>query len=437
MPRKLRVFLCHASEDKPAVRELYQKLVTESWIEPWLDEEDLLPGQDWNLEINKATREADAILICMSKISVEKEGYLNKEIRRVLDISNEKLEGAIYIIPLRLDDCNPSFERLKQIHYADYFKPRAHERLLKSLRLRADSLEIETSESEIDDPLVASKALPAVSHDNVDFDLDLYKFIQIPATEDVPYSFYIGKYPVTNAQYERFLKAPDFANPLYWLEFPKFDEKCESIGNFGTEAVDWLKEQLKDSDSKVLFPRFWDDKDFGISNPNNPVVGISWYEASAYCEWLFQNWDALEESKANIVKPETIRLLLETEWVTAVGGEVPEGRYPWDKPGKETTSLKEKIRRANILESGIKHTTPVDTYPLGKSPFSVMDMAGNVWEWQENYSDASKDYFSLRGGSWLNDESRARVSVRYYDPSFRAGNYLGSRVVVFPHEASL
>ena len=445
MPKKLRVFLCHASEDKPAVRELYKRLASEPWIEPWLDEEDLLPGQDWNLEINKATREADAIIICMSKLSVEKEGYLNKEIRRVLDISDEKLEGAIYIIPLRLDDCSPSFERLKQIHYADYFRPRAHERLLMSLRMRADALKIETSETKAS-PVVAEPQ-PVPSQDD---DLDLFRFIEIPPQEDskVDYPFWIGKYLVTNAQYERFLNAPDFSNPLYWLEFSKFDENCKPIGNWGTIALDWLKEQLDESQSKVLMPRHWDDKDFGITNPKKPVVGISWYEANAYCEWLLQNWASLEEGKANPVKPEIIRLPLETEWVAAAGGEEPEGRYPWDKPGHETTLLKDKIRRANIKESGIGHTTAVDVYPLGKSPFGVMDMVGNIWEWQANYSRGSsnvnghsfeiRDLFSLHGGSWYDDENSATGilgSISGFQQISR-GSGIGFRVVALHQDVS-
>lgn len=140
MSRKLRVFLCHASQDKPAVRELYKKLVAEKWIEPWLDEENLLPGQDFDLEIYKAARDADAIIICLSKISVAKEGYVNKEIRRALDVADEKPEGAIYIIPLRLDDCSPSFERLKKIQWVDYFTPNAHEKLIKSLKIRLSKL---------------------------------------------------------------------------------------------------------------------------------------------------------------------------------------------------------------------------------------------------------------------------------------------------------
>ena len=68
MPRPLRVFLCHSSNDKPAALkgdELYQKLRAKAWIQPWLDEEELYPGQDWNMEIEKAV---DAILILQDPI---------------------------------------------------------------------------------------------------------------------------------------------------------------------------------------------------------------------------------------------------------------------------------------------------------------------------------------------------------------------------------
>lgn len=139
--RKLKVFLCHASEDKPAVRELYKRLKREKWIDPWLDAESLLPGQDWDVEIYKATRDADAIIIAFSEKSVQKEGYVNKEIRRVLEIAQEKPEGMIYIIPLRLDVCEPSFRELKRVQWVDYFDPSGYERLLKSLLLRFDKLE--------------------------------------------------------------------------------------------------------------------------------------------------------------------------------------------------------------------------------------------------------------------------------------------------------
>jgi len=59
--RPLRVFLCHASQDKPKVRGLYERLKAELCIDLWLDAEKLLPGQDWDLEIQKAIRAADII----------------------------------------------------------------------------------------------------------------------------------------------------------------------------------------------------------------------------------------------------------------------------------------------------------------------------------------------------------------------------------------
>jgi len=426
--RRLRVFLCHASDDKPAARTLYASLKSVPWIDPWLDEENLLPGQDWDLEIEKAIRDADAIIICVSKVSVAKEGYVNKEIRRALDIAEEKPEGAIYVIPLRLDDCIPSFEQLKKLQWVDYFTPRAHERLLKSLRLRADALKIGI-------PKKTSTIRELVAEDD---GLDLYRFIKIEPQKDskVSYTFWIGKYPVTNAQYERFLNAPDFANQIYWLEFPKFNKNCLPIGGWGSSGVDWLRDELWKAGTKKICPRKWDHEYLGKSNPNNPVVGITWYEASAYCEWLFQNWIALTESKASPrLTPQLIRLPMETEWVIAAGGDTPKNRFPWDEAGKATTSLKEILRRANTRDSEIGHTTPVNLYPLGKSPFGVMDMAGNVLEWQANFVDKDQSYLGLRGGSSKLSQPFLQVSANNFiahPDSVGQSTNIGFRVVCLP-----
>ena len=143
--RKLKVFLCHASQDKPVVRELYQRLLAEDWFDPWLDEEKLLPGQDWNLEIEKAVETSDAVVVCVSTISMAKEGYVQKELRRILDLALEKLEGAIFIIPVRLDDCGIP-RQLKDWQLLDYFpisqRDKAYGRLRSSLKIRMDALGI-------------------------------------------------------------------------------------------------------------------------------------------------------------------------------------------------------------------------------------------------------------------------------------------------------
>lgn len=142
-PRKLRVFICHASQDKHIVRDLYQKLAAEPWIDPWLDKEKLLPGQDWNLEIEKAVESSDAVIVCVSSTSIAKEGYIQKELRKVLDIALEKLEGAIFVLPVRLDDC-PLPRQLRDKQALDYFPPSdragAFEKLKAALSIRKESL---------------------------------------------------------------------------------------------------------------------------------------------------------------------------------------------------------------------------------------------------------------------------------------------------------
>ena len=160
-----------------------------------------------------------------------------------------------------------------------------------------------------------------------------------------------------------------------------------------------------------------------------------WYEANAYCKWLAKHWEGLYESYANDeTAPRQIRLPLEIEWVFAAGGDRPKMRYPWDKLGKETTDRDEIVKHTNVSESKIGHTTPVNKYPDGCSPFGVMDMAGNVWEWQANSLETEPGGLSLRGGSWKRDLGYAQVSNRGYCPIFNRNNSLGFRVIIIPHE---
>src|SRR3982074_3375817 len=98
----LQVFLCHATEDKEVARELYFRL-SHDGFDPWLDEKKLLGGQDWNLEIKKAERKSDIIVVCLSPRSVSKRGFVQKEIKDALDIADEQPEGSIFIIPLILE----------------------------------------------------------------------------------------------------------------------------------------------------------------------------------------------------------------------------------------------------------------------------------------------------------------------------------------------
>ena len=128
-----RVFLAHASQDKPAVRDLYGRLSAAGHV-PWLDEEDIFPGQDWDFEIRKALGQVDCVIVCLSRNSVSKIGYIQKEIKRVLDIADEHPDGEIFVLPVRLEDCEVP-QRLSKLHYVDYFSPNGFQRILASLGL--------------------------------------------------------------------------------------------------------------------------------------------------------------------------------------------------------------------------------------------------------------------------------------------------------------
>lgn len=143
MPRQLRVFLCHASQDKPAVWKLHRYLKGHG-ISPWLDQADLLPGQNWEVEIPKALFNSDVILVCLSKNSVNKEGYVQKEIVFALDKAMEKPQGTIFIIPVKLEECDVP-KRLSPYQWVDYFRPDGRKRLLMGLNVRAKDLGDEVS----------------------------------------------------------------------------------------------------------------------------------------------------------------------------------------------------------------------------------------------------------------------------------------------------
>ncbi len=135
---KLRVFLCHASQDKMRVRALYQQLVTDGF-EPWLAEENLVPGQHWEREIGNAVRSAGVVLVCLSKQSLTRQGFVQKEIRIALSVAEEQPEGAIYIIPVRLEECDMP-DSLRPLHWVDLFIESGHQRLLRALQSRAAAL---------------------------------------------------------------------------------------------------------------------------------------------------------------------------------------------------------------------------------------------------------------------------------------------------------
>lgn len=219
-------------------------------------------------------------------------------------------------------------------------------------------------------------------------------------------AFRIGKYPVTSAEYHEFVDADGYLRQEYWTEM----------------GWRWLQSRPQTA------PGFWDDPRF--SGERQPVVGVSWYEAVAYCRWL------------SAVLARAFRLPSEAEWEKAARGGADARRFPWGD--------RFEAGRANTAESGVGATTCVDAFPLGASPYGVIDLAGNVFEWtlskwgrnwQEleflypyRADDGREDVEGsaarvMRGGSWFNPYVEANVSNRArFLPGSRGSN-IGFRVV--------
>ncbi|MCL4857898.1 MAG: SUMF1/EgtB/PvdO family nonheme iron enzyme [Caldilineaceae bacterium] len=235
---------------------------------------------------------------------------------------------------------------------------------------------------------------------------DLDELVPMPAQADLGYDFAIGKYPVTNHQFRRFMDAGGYADDRWWPSPRARRDRDQS---------NWRE------------PRFWDNE--RLNHATQPVVGVSQYEAAAYCAWLTSVWQAA----GRIDRDHCVQLPSQAEWMWAARGGLPAPAdqaldYPWRGPFDPA--------RANTEESGLKQTTPVHLYPGGCTPAGVWDLSGNVWEWTNDLQEVDKDgneWFYLKGGSYYFDAKQATASAAFRGS---AGDswYLefGFRVVVVP-----
>jgi formylglycine-generating enzyme required for sulfatase activity len=277
-------------------------------------------------------------------------------------------------------------------------------------------------------------------------------------------SFEIGKFPVTNAEYAKFMAAGGYEDEQWWdtLEAqewrikgggearkqserdfrktlqsvpesrinemlqkdqitPKQAEDWTTIRNWTKEEHDqWLKEIISEGVHRQ--PEYWGDTRF--NNPAQPVVGVTWFEARAYCNWLAANTG------------QTFRLPTEVEFEAAARGK--RGRiYPY---GKQFDAA-----RSNTFESHIRRTTPVGIFD-NATPEGAFDLSGNAYTWtlsiydQQQFpypyhnDDEREDIRAtgvrrvLRGGSWFDHYVHARAAFRVNNvPAVRNYNF-GFRV---------
>ena len=245
--------------------------------------------------------------------------------------------------------------------------------------------------------------------------------------------YWIGKYPLTNAEFRCFYDDHGYDHQGLW----SVDGWHWRTGEWQSDLSVYPEEVRKDYERWLARrpkerrgqPFFWDDP--RLNGSNLPVVGICWFEAQAYCTWLSK------------VTGKKYGLPSEAQWEQAARGR--QGYiWPWGSVWE--------AQRCNNFEAkdALNTTSPVGMYPQGMSPYGAMDLAGNVWEWCADWYDSQeyarrKDQAVLdptgpadgkarvvRGGSWGTDRGYARSACR---GGFGPGSFLnglGFRVVRFP-----
>ena len=255
---------------------------------------------------------------------------------------------------------------------ADYVRDRNLISVVKKFNPNKNELEqLKTLGAMVEPDTSKEEAVPKPAKD------DNHRQVPIPAGEflfgeekkktRIEYDYEMDIYPVTNQQFKRFIKAGGYKEMAFW----------------GKRGEKWqVEKQLQE-------PRYWHDKDY--NDPEQPVVGISWFEAQAYAKWL----TTLRDDGF------TYRLPTEEEWERAARGD--DGNvYPWgDQFDPE---------KCNAKESGRDKPNRVNLYPNGISPYGCYDMAGNVWEWTSSFWGDGKYTYVIKGGAFRNSEEDCRCA---------------------------
>lgn len=139
--KQSKIFISYAREDELMAGRIFGEL-SRRGADVWMDKESLLGGDDFEIVIASAIESCQFFLVILSKSSVNKTGYVNKEIRKALDVLDRHPEGRRFIVPVRLDDCSPSYEKLRKLNYIDLFPDfdRGFDLLLRSLGWKKDPI---------------------------------------------------------------------------------------------------------------------------------------------------------------------------------------------------------------------------------------------------------------------------------------------------------
>ncbi|MBC1197433.1 SUMF1/EgtB/PvdO family nonheme iron enzyme [Microcystis aeruginosa BLCCF158] len=423
---EIQIFLAHASEDKPAVLALYNRL-KQAGYKPWLDKKDLIPGQIWRDEIPKAIKASQIFLACLSAKSANKQGYIQRELRIALDTLGEMLPGTIFFIPMRLEECEiPDLRlaevglNLRDIHRLDYWEEDGFEQLERAIgyQFKLEPEEPKQLLSVFNFEVVRVNAkgeqIKKESKQSQYFSEDLGNGITLEMVAIPGGTFTMGSPPNE--------KDDDDERPQQKVNVPPF-----FIGKYPITQAQW---RAIAATAKI-------DIDLE-TNPSNfkgdelPVESVNWYQATEFCKRLSR------ETKREY------RLPSEAEWEYACRAGTTTPFYFGETITGELANYDASNTYAEEAKGEYrKQTTPVGQFP--PNAFGLYDMHGNVWEWcadtwHDNYDGAPRDgsvwikngndnRSPMRGGSWCSDPDRCRSAYRDNDDRRDINLISGFRVV--------
>jgi len=411
----LQIFLCHASADKPIVRELYRRLKIEKFGDIWLDEENLLPGQDWKIEIEKAVESADVVIVCLSDNSVTKEGFIQKELRIVLDIADEKPEETIFVIPLRLNECEVP-RRLKNWQYVDYFpegqKEIAYGKLLQSLDIRYE----EVLGKETEEKVIVEATKPESVEDSNQLIERQEGHLQID-NASTPTSTQLEKskpdiipaIPTKNFETSRSttinlnLQRVPRANPIFHLAATLVSNELFLL--FTRENQIWLPTyQISHSnDDDVSYLSHWVEDQPLSTDMKLPVINLNIPAIKAFLKWLGKMNDCF------------LRLPTVHEWEVAATA----GRTNW---------FEEEVGANRVNYHGtMNRLSDVDGF--GANPFGIHDLLGNAYDLCIFSERGNQEKYILMGGCYESTMKQLRER-KMFSADVRLHRKVGFRYVL-------
>lgn len=377
-----KIFISYRRADSQYVTDIvYDKMAQHFGKDDvFLDVGSIPFGVDFRTYLNEQVASHDVVLVIIApdwaRIMQERADSQNDFVR--IEIESALKQGKLVIPVLVKNASMPDFsdlpESIRDLQWRNSARIRRQPDLENDCTLLAEGIKqfFQTNlQSTVAKPVsnTASKAI-VTSKSLMPAPFD---WIEIPKR-----GYSIAKYPVTNAQFAKFIDAGGYKNDKWWTKegWQKCQEGWHYDGGWKASGTAWIE------------PRFWQDSKW--NGADQPVVGVSWYESVAFCLWLSETTG------------EKIMLPTEDQWQYAAQGD--DGRtYPWGNDWNRD------LCNNNVDKKGIAKTSPVTQYEdKGDSPFGVVDMAGNVWEWcLTDYDKKTNDINSpvnsrvLRGGSWF------------------------------------